>query len=86
MASSEVIEDQLWNTKRILETVGISRAHLYVLLGEDKFPRPIAWSRNKNLFSRNEVLRWVNDIVLDESRRISIKRSGMHSLYNEDKE
>jgi len=68
-------EDKLLNTREVCELTKISRSRLVVMLGDNLFPRPIKIAANRNVYSRNEILKWINDLVANDSLRANINQS-----------
>ncbi|MCE7626110.1 helix-turn-helix transcriptional regulator [Vibrio fluvialis] len=53
---------QLIRRKELSELTGISRAHLYLLIGEGKFPRQIHIGKRASAWIVEEVQAWVDGV------------------------
>ena len=43
----------------VVQRTGLSRAKIYVLLGENKFPRPVKLGERVNVWPDNEIEDWI---------------------------
>ena len=62
--ASIVQGERLLRLRDVLTIVGLSRAHVYNLVKQDLFPRPIALGSNCARWVHSEVQAWVNDSIV----------------------
>jgi prophage regulatory protein len=56
-------EERLLRVADVSAVVGVSRAHIYHLMKQGTFPRPIALSRNCARWVHSEVQTWVHERI-----------------------
>ena len=56
-------EERLLRVADVAAVVGVSRAHIYHLIKQGTFPRPIALSRNCARWVHSEVQTWVHERI-----------------------
>jgi prophage regulatory protein len=54
------VEERLLRVADVAAVVGVSRAHIYHLMKQGTFPRPIALSRNCARWVHSEVQTWLH--------------------------
>ena len=61
--TTAAVEERLLRVADVSAVVGISRAHIYHLMKQGTFPRPIALSRNCARWVHSEVQTWVHERI-----------------------
>ena len=61
--NSVVGEERLLRVADVSAVVGVSRVHIYHLMKQGRFPRPIALSRNCARWVHSEVQTWVRERI-----------------------
>ena len=68
--------ERLLRLRDVLAIVGLSRAHVYNLIKQQLFPRPIALGSNCARWVQSEVQAWVGDSIATARLTPSLRRSG----------
>ena len=68
--------ERLLRLRDVLAIVGMSRAHVYNLIKQGLFPRPIALGSNCARWVQSEVQTWVDDSIV--TARLTARDHGSH--------
>ena len=68
--------ERLLRLRDVLAIVGMSRAHVYNLIKQELFPRPIALGSNCARWVQSEVQTWVSDSIV--ASRLTARDRGSH--------
>jgi len=68
--------ERLLRLRDVLAIVGMSRAHVYNLIKQGLFPRPIALGSNCARWVQSEVQAWVSDSIV--TARLTAREHGSH--------
>ena len=63
-SASSANDERLLRIRDVLNIVGLSRAHVYNLIKQGLFPRPIALGSNCARWVQSEVQAWVSDSIV----------------------
>jgi prophage regulatory protein len=60
---NETVLPRLINRKQVEQITSLSRSSIYLLMSQDRFPKPIQIGDQRVAWVANEINEWVNDRI-----------------------